>query len=309
MNSIFNPDDIYDIELELTTYCNAGCPLCYRNYKTFKDHYPKYIIRPLEEVKKDIDQFKNLNFIKLVGSISEPTIYKDFLELVSYIKSKGIRIEICTNGDTNNKDSGIWWKQLGHLLQDGDSVFFTICGSTQELHEVYRIGTDLERIKRNAAQLRSSRKIDYAQCIRFQYNSDDFDSEQFKESVKDFTNIYMTETYLKKDKSNYINETNLNRLLPNLKKQQHYLKVEKYATKLFQNKPKDYKNDCIAYHEGSVQIDINGNIYPCYLFLEASNGKTWNKNWNEILCGKYEVCKFCNSTIKAITEKDMHYII
>ena len=87
MNSIFNPDDIYDIELELTTYCNAGCPLCYRNYKTFKDHYPKYIIRPLEEVKKDIDQFKNLNFIKLVGSISEPTIYKDFLELVKYIKS------------------------------------------------------------------------------------------------------------------------------------------------------------------------------------------------------------------------------
>ena len=93
------------------------------------------------------------------------------------------------------------------------------------------------------------------------------------------------------------------------KKTQQYLKVAKYATKLFQNKPKDYKNDCIAYHEGSVQIDINGNVYPCYLFLEASNGKTWNKNWNEILCGKYEVCKFCNSTIKAITEKDMHYII
>ena len=174
---------------------------------------------------------------------------------------------------------------------------------------MYRIGTNLERIKRNAAQLRLSRKIDYAQCIRFQYNSDDFDSEQFRESVKDFTNIYMTETYLKKDKSNYIDETNLNKLLPNLKKQQHYLKVEKYAAKLFQNKPKDYKNDCIAYHEGSVQIDINGNVYPCYLFLEASNGKTWNKNWNEILCGKYEVCKFCNSTIKAITEKDMHYII
>ena len=56
MNSIFNPDDIYDIELELTTYCNAGCPLCYRNYKTFKDHYPKYIIRPLEDVKKDMEK-------------------------------------------------------------------------------------------------------------------------------------------------------------------------------------------------------------------------------------------------------------
>ena len=118
----------------------------------------------------------------------------------------------------------------------------------------------------------------------------------------------MSETYLKKDQSNYTNQKNLNKLLPNLKKQQDYIKVEKYATKLYKNKI-NQGNDCMAFNEKSLQIDINGKIYPCYLFLEASNGKTWNQNWDEILCGKYEVCKFCNTTIKAITEKDMHYII
>ena len=306
--NLMNPNEILDIELELTTYCNADCPLCYRNYKTFKEHYPKTISRDLETIKKDINKFPNLNFIKLVGSISEPTLYRNFFELVKFIKSKHIRIEICTNGDTHNENNGIWWFELGELLGEEDSIFFSICGSTQELHEVYRIGTNLDNIKRNASQLRKAKKIDYAQCIRFEYNSNNFDSDNFLKSLSEFSNIYMTETYLKKDQSNYTNQKNLDKLLPNLKKQQDYIKVEKYATKLYKNKI-NQGNDCMAFNEKSLQIDINGKIYPCYLFLEASNGKTWNKNWNEILCGKYEVCKFCNTTIKAITEKDMHYII
>ena len=306
--NLMNPNEILDIELELTTYCNADCPLCYRNYKTFKEHYPKTISRDLETIKKDINKFPNLNFIKLVGSISEPTLYRNFFELVKFIKSKHIRIEICTNGDTHNENNGIWWFELGELLGEEDSVFFSICGSTQELHEVYRIGTNLDNIKRNASQLRKAKKIDYAQCIRFEYNSDNFDSDNFLKSLSEFSNIYMTETYLKKDQSNYTNQKNLDKLLPNLKKQQDYIKVEKYATKLYKNKI-NQGNDCMAFNEKSLQIDINGKIYPCYLFLEASNGKIWNQNWDEILCGKYEVCKFCNTTIKAITEKDMHYII
>ena len=306
--NLMNPNEILDIELELTTYCNADCPLCYRNYKTFKEHYPKTISRDLETIKKDINKFPNLNFIKLVGSISEPTLYRNFFELVKFIKSKHIRIEICTNGDTHNENNGIWWFELGELLGEEDSIFFSICGSTQELHEVYRIGTNLDNIKRNASQLRKAKKIDYAQCIRFEYNSDNFDSDNFLKSISEFSNIYMTETYLKKDQSNYTNQKNLNKLLPNLKKQQDYIKVEKYATKLYKNKI-NQGNDCMAFNEKSLQIDINGKIYPCYLFLEASNGKIWNQNWDEILCGKYEVCKFCNTTIKAITEKDMHYII
>ena len=38
----------------------------------------------------------------LVGSMSEPTLYPHFLELIDYLKSRDIKIEICTNGDTRN---------------------------------------------------------------------------------------------------------------------------------------------------------------------------------------------------------------
>ena len=76
-------------------------------------------------------------------------------------------------------------------MGEEDSVFFSICGSTQELHEVYRIGTNLDNIKRNAMQLRKAKKIDYAQCIRFEYNSNNFDSNDFFFFLSEFSNIYI----------------------------------------------------------------------------------------------------------------------
>ena len=97
-------NNIYELEFECTTLCNAQCPLCFRNYKSFKDSkYSKPYIRPYDDVIKQLETMKNLNFVMLVGSMSEPTLYKNFLQLVSYLKSRNIKIEICTNGDTNNR--------------------------------------------------------------------------------------------------------------------------------------------------------------------------------------------------------------
>lgn len=43
----------------------------------------------------------------LVGSMSEPTLYPEFIPLVAYLKKRNIKIEICTNGDTRDDD---FWK-------------------------------------------------------------------------------------------------------------------------------------------------------------------------------------------------------
>lgn len=123
-----NSEIIVELELECSTICNAKCPLCYRNYKSFHSSpYAKPIIRPLGEVIEQLDTFKNLKYVMLVGSMSEPTLYPDFLQLVSYLKERNLKIEICTNGDTNDCS---FWNSLGNILSDDDMVYFTICGST-----------------------------------------------------------------------------------------------------------------------------------------------------------------------------------
>jgi MoaA/NifB/PqqE/SkfB family radical SAM enzyme len=297
---------VIDLELELTTLCNASCALCYRNYTTFSQHYPTKKTRPLDEVIAQLETFPDLEWIRLVGTISEPTIYRHFFELVQYIKQRGIKIEICTNGDTHRP---AWWAELASFMTSDDRVYFSICGSTQELHEIYRTGTKLENILANAKAFRSDRKNDYAQCIRFYYNSADFDSKQFKEMVSEFSNVYWTETFLRKADENYVDKTNLDKLMPNPYKLEDYVYMDKFARAKFAS-PVPGKAYCMSWENKSQQVDIDGKVYPCYLFLEASNGEPWDGDYQKILTMQYEVCKYCDrAVIDLCNKKDLRYII
>ncbi len=297
---------VIDIELELTTLCNAQCQLCYRNYTTFAEHYPENKVRPIREVIAQLETFPDLEWVRLVGTISEPTLYKDFFELVQYIKSRNIKIEICTNGDTHKPN---WWKELSTYMNSDDRVYFSICGSTQELHEVYRTNTKLKRILDNARSFRSANKNDYAQCIRFDYNDADFDSETFKNMVSEFSNVYWTETFLLKDKKNYVDTSRLDKLHPNSKKIADYEHMDKFARAKYVS-PVKGKAYCMSWENKSQQVDIDGKIYPCYLFLEDSKGKPWDGDYNKILNMQYDVCKYCDrAVIDLCNKKDLRYII
>jgi hypothetical protein len=158
---------------------------------------------------------------------------------------------------------------------------------------------------RNAKAFRSSDKNDYAQCIRFKYNSDNFDSLEFQEFVGVFSNVYMTETYLSKDDSNYIHTKNLGLLVPNDAKAKKYYNIKKLA-EIGLSK----KSYCKSWEHQSQQIDINGNIYPCYLFLEANGEELWDGDYDKILNQHYDVCKYCEKNVmKMCMEQGLEYII
>jgi hypothetical protein len=66
----------------------------------------------------------------------------------------------------------------------------------------------------------------------------------------------------------------------------------------------------MSWEKRSQQIDIDGKVYPCYLFLEASNGKEWDGDYDKILNMQYEVCKYCDrAVIDLCDKKDLRYII
>lgn len=297
---------IEDVELELTTACNADCPLCYRNYKAFKEHYPSPKTRPLSDILQQLDTYHDLKWVRLVGSVSEPTLYKHFFDLVQYIKGRGICIEICTNGDTHDPE---WWTKLATLMNSNDRVYFTICGSTQEIHEYYRKNTQLSRILTNARAFRSEHKNDYAQCIRFDYNSADFDGDAFKQMVSEFSNVYWTETFLNKQPVVYVDVSRIKGLQPNPAKVKDYLMMNKFAEVKFASAVRGRAN-CMSWEKRSQQIDVNGNVYPCYLFLEASKGELWDGDYDKILNMSYSVCRFCDRAVTELCDrKDLRYII
>ena len=306
LSDIINRDkhkygNVEDLEIELSTICNAKCPLCFRNYKAFSDKYPKTIVRDFDSLINQLNLFENLKVVRLVGSVSEPTKYPRFLDIIKYFKNRKIDIEICTNGDTNNSD---FWKNLGILLDFNDKVYFTICGSTQELHSKYRVGTSLDRILKNAETLRLEKPIDYAQIIRFKYNSDDLDSKKFKKLVEPFSFKYYTESFYPKLPQNYKKSFDIELFKPAKKVKQYDL-----AYKLANSIPlKSMKCKCKSFINHWGQLDVYGNLYPCYLALEAQIPVNWN--YENIQNFEFDCCRFCAVQVSKYCEaNDIEYII
>ena len=123
--------------------------------------------------------------------MSEPTIHPEFLEIVEFVKSRRLKVKICTNGNLHDEE---YWSELGRLLDSDDEVWFGICGSTNELHQKYRKNTDLNRILKNAKALRNEKPVDGIKAIRFKYNADDLNSPEFKRIASQFTRFEITDT-------------------------------------------------------------------------------------------------------------------
>ncbi|HIG48543.1 MAG TPA: radical SAM protein, partial [candidate division Zixibacteria bacterium] len=89
------------ISLFLTLRCNLRCHMCgqWGDAGTFKD-LPGEQLRSglsLDEIKALVDSVSSHKpTFTLFGG--EPTIYKDWVEVVRYIKSKGMRCNMVTNG-------------------------------------------------------------------------------------------------------------------------------------------------------------------------------------------------------------------
>jgi uncharacterized radical SAM superfamily Fe-S cluster-containing enzyme len=171
---------IYDLNqslvawIDLTTYCNAGCPQCHR---TDPNGLGKIDWLPL--IKWDLAQFKKaypaktLRMIKrfeICGTWGDPIMVKDIYEICEYIiENSRAWIQINTNGGF--RDDDFWWK-LGILSRNRMQVIFDIEGINQEMHSHYRRKVDFEKLKLNIQSYTSAGGNAFAHVIVFKHNED-----------------------------------------------------------------------------------------------------------------------------------------
>jgi len=289
--------DVEEIEMDLTGTCNLKCPLCTRNYK-HGNHLDGKNIRHIDEIIAQLDKFPNLKRFFVAGAISEPTMYKYFVEFIEYLNSRNIHYEIFTNANTHTNK---WWEELGHIVREDCMVAFTVCGSTQELHEKYRVGSDLQEILDHAdAYRKAGKKNDWIQHIRFDYNKEDLKSEAMQSIIAQFSEKMLIETEGRRRQNNYNNEFEVD--IKPLDSREHAINT------LFDQRPKpgdDVCIQCLSIERKKVYIDQYGRVSACY--THAENEDDWfeddNMDYTDILDFKYEDCFLCERKTRLFIDK------
>jgi MoaA/NifB/PqqE/SkfB family radical SAM enzyme len=213
-------------------------------------HIPKNEYRALADILGQLDSYPNLEFVTVAGAISEPTSHPDLLEVLKYLKKRDIEISLYINGDTR-LDS--YYVKLGVLFRNcKGNVYFTMCGSTQELHERYRVNSNLDKVlSRLDIVNRYSNNKGILTWIVFNYNEEDFETNYQK-----FKDRYRTEYFYTLPMDEHFKLGGNIRLPDKL----HKIYTDKIDRTNFSN------ITCPANKSNFVQITYDGNVNPCSLY-------------------------------------------
>ena len=121
----------------------------------------------------------NVEKITFCGDDGDPIYAHDLIPVIEYIKSvKPVEIVIITNG-SHKKIS--WWTELGNLLDQNDSVHFSIDGYDNASNNLYRVNSDWNSIVAGVQTLRAASQCQIIwAAIAFRFNENHLDyMEQF----------------------------------------------------------------------------------------------------------------------------------
>ena len=190
----------WHFHIEISSKCTLRCPRCARqevpdglvntelDLAFFERNFtPEFILANVEK-------------ITFCGDDGDPIYAHDLIPVVQYIKSvKPVEIVIVTNGSHKKSE---WWRELGSVLTEQDTVHFSIDGWNNETNNLYRVNSDYNSIIEGVANLRSTSacRLVWA-TIAFKFNENHltrivsaaqnsgFDAVQFTKSTK-FGSIY-----------------------------------------------------------------------------------------------------------------------
>lgn len=269
-------EEVVRLELELTSICNLKCPLCVREIAPVD----KFEHRTCQDIFKQLDQYPNLKYVTIAGAISEPTSHPDLTQILLYLKNRGIEISLYINGDTKTT---VYYIKIGLIFRECKGhIYFTLAGSTQELHERYRRGSKIKNVlsRLNTVNRYSGGKGILTWLV-FNYNQQDFEDnyQRFKEK-------YNTEFFYTLPVQEHFN---LDQDI-HLPQEQHDI----YINNIDRNV---YPKTCVSNQNDFVQILHDGSVVPCSLYRLYGESHCWE-------CSQKNASMLRNNKIYSIAESE-----
>lgn len=263
---MFEYENLSDLHLEITSRCQASCPMCLRNFHGGgKNNLLELHDWTLEDFKKRIpkDLLLQLYGFYFCGNLGDPIINDSLISMIEYAVSvnEKLFIRVHTNGGARNK---VWWKELANILPKNHLVIFSIDG-LEDTHSVYRIGTKFTTVLENAKVfIENNGKAEWS-FIKFKHNEHQVARAREIALEKGFEN------FIVKNTSRFIRDSKF-RVLDKTGKTEYYLEppTDMINPVMSQDIIDNYKRivessniSCIIKKEKQLFIDCRGILYPC----------------------------------------------
>lgn len=161
----------WHFHIEISSKCTLRCPRCAR----------QEVPDTLVNTELDLEFFRrnftpdfvreHVSKITFCGDDGDPVYAHDLIPVIQYIKGiKPVEIVIITNGSHKKPE---WWKALGEVLTEADTVHFSIDGWDNDSNNQYRVNSDWDSIELGVKTL-----IQHSRCrtvwaaIVFGFNQD-----------------------------------------------------------------------------------------------------------------------------------------
>lgn len=258
---MFKFNELHTVQVEITSNCQASCPMCARNYKGHQAN-PKLIVKDwnINDFKRIFNHevLNQIHTITFCGSLGDPLMNNDLLQMIEHAHEKEILIH--TNGSLRSTK---YWKTLAQTLPKTHKVLFGIDG-LDDTHSLYRIGTNFHKIIDNAKAFIENNGIAEWVFIEFKHNSHQV--EIAKELAKQLGFV----SFVRKNSVRFTDEDFY--VLDKTGKETYKIEPPKETVLSYVNKDtvKNFKQwfentvpSCQVEKTKEIYIDFNKIMYPC----------------------------------------------
>jgi MoaA/NifB/PqqE/SkfB family radical SAM enzyme len=247
---------INSYEIEITSRCNAACPVCAR---TVLNDANKLVVEDLP-YEQFVEIFENYyldnNMFYFCGTIGDAMTHPKILDIFKFLIDKNANIDVHTNGGTRN---AAFWKELAELSKlhknsnnRSLNVRWNVDGI--ETNKLYRVNVDINKVLSNMKTYVDHGGKASWYYIVFDWNLDEIDKAK---QLADSLNIpfYKREAWRNKNKN---------------------LKTMKFIP---QNSILDSSEiSCKHKERGELFLNVDGTIWPCcFLRDEVSQHTLYDK--------------------------------
>lgn len=257
------------IHVELSSDCNAGCPMCSRYKSGTNTLIPGLVPRSirLPEWTKFLDDFDEFGFTDFAftfcGCLGDPCMSPDFFEIAKETIRRGWKVSVVTNGSIGSPKK---WEELGSYMTEPHQVEFSIDG-LEDTNHLYRIGLSWNRIMANAKAFINAGGNASWKFIVFDHNKHQI--EEARALAKDMGFTRFQEFISTRNQTRTDNTKSKIELTINTKKKQSLipiLDVDDRSPALFNKISKETANSeivCEAKRKNTIFIDAQFKLWPC----------------------------------------------